>query len=532
MLCMWTTMSSRTYAAVLLGICLMLAEFRRGWTGSSPAQQNENTPCKTEVAYVTLGGGSTVDGQQMDNLKWVTIDIPSTAYTICTTRRDLYTVTMSSIETYKQLLPDDVGIGLRGHRNATISLTQKLAANCAGVGFIPFKEGTRMDDVIWASLCNGENKEYWRYEESEDDACVVAAMELVESEETTVSGPVEEDQATGEWEARERYLQEREDKVRADEKRLLDWEKRLLKENQTAIPVQVNDDGMCRSIKDIYPGVLDGNNWKPQHCRLKRFTIREAVACIKQNPYLAVGDSLTRFYHDHWRMKFLQMKQGNISPKYTAHIWNPSAAVPFGTMTKGNARLRTPSRDVSDFFQTSAKFVLFSAGVWDIGAHHCGTDFFYDTIKEKIRMYRKMANPEARFVIYNIPFIHRDKSAWAEKCNLPEKLEVYREMINTLASCEGLGVFHIYGLQKAAPSYSTDGVHIYEKGLDAAGELLLNVICGDLELEYPNLPCSPADEEAAKARWRANPVANRRSPKCKQSDVCPANTTMLPPLPS
>eukprot|EP01064_Diplonema_japonicum_P022241 TRINITY_DN3193_c0_g1_i2.p1 TRINITY_DN3193_c0_g1~~TRINITY_DN3193_c0_g1_i2.p1 ORF type:complete len:733 (+),score=210.81 TRINITY_DN3193_c0_g1_i2:66-2201(+) len=286
----------------------------------------------------------------------------------------------------------------------------------------------------------------------------------------------------------------------------------------------------CKGLEDIYPGEVQGRHWVPKNCDIEKYDDKRAVQCVKRTPFLAMGDSLSRFFSDSFTKMFAEMGDKNAS-QYTTHVWNPSSAERFSTKTL--SKKGAPSVDVSGFMKNTAKLALYSVTAWDSGSHFCGTDQYYSVIKQKIAKYKRLLGEDTRLVLETLPFVHFEGNAkWVRICNPVQKLEVFREMTLQLASCTGLGVFSIYELQKQSEKFS-DGLHVYHGALLAADEVLLNVMCDGLELIHPNLPCSPEDEDRAKARWRAHPVANRFSPGCDlpTTRVCIDNSTVLPPLP-
>eukprot|EP01064_Diplonema_japonicum_P015436 TRINITY_DN2315_c0_g1_i1.p1 TRINITY_DN2315_c0_g1~~TRINITY_DN2315_c0_g1_i1.p1 ORF type:complete len:532 (+),score=148.37 TRINITY_DN2315_c0_g1_i1:61-1596(+) len=456
------------------------------------------------VGYLPLGVRDTLwDRKTSANspvVMWSTIEIPERAFGISMDKEAKYLTIMGKIDDYRHLLKNDVRIGLKGHyTDPTLNEMLQYAAQCSGIGFIPQVIGTPTVIAIQESICVGGHEEFWRYDGDVKVACAKAVamyqpvrqvVQLVPTNPVPPPPPVVQDAS----------------------------EPRGVK-------------NACQTAEQVFPGKLVDTHWVPDNCDIKQYNDTSGALCVKSVPFLSIGDTLSRSYHDSFIVKFWRSKirEDKIAgPDHTAHIWTPSTMTEFGTMTRGN-KATTPV-DVSSFLKTKAKFILYSVGSWDVGAHFCGTDQYYTGLKDHVSRYRNLAGPNTTMALYMLPYIHHDKASWIRTCNPVGKLTVYREIMLQVASCLNLPVFNVYPIQKQYPSDSPDGLHMYGEGLLGAGEVLLNVMCDGLGLWYPKLPCSAEDEERVMARWREDPVANRRSPDCRGAVTCSENATMLPPL--
>eukprot|EP01064_Diplonema_japonicum_P016723 TRINITY_DN24746_c0_g1_i1.p1 TRINITY_DN24746_c0_g1~~TRINITY_DN24746_c0_g1_i1.p1 ORF type:complete len:542 (+),score=129.69 TRINITY_DN24746_c0_g1_i1:56-1627(+) len=465
---------------------------------------------KRGIGYVPLGVRDILWNSETDEgpgkVKWATIEIPETMLTAGRSKKELYTSVLAKIQDYKSLLVGTRRIGIKGHvRSQQVNEVFQHAARCAGVGYIP-----RTKDMILSiqeSICHGGNEAFWVYRGAIQAACAKGVAAYANEEPSAAD-----------------IGQHREPELIIDPAT-------LGLELQAEMEVPPLTRKRCDTTDEMYPGYLNASRWVPDRCDMTRYSNTRAALCLKQAPFMAIGDKRGKDIVENFLLRFYRSKitgDKDKGPRYISNIWKPSTATPFTTLTKGTS-IEAPV-DASPFLANEAKFLLYSVASMDVGPHFCGTDHYYHTMKEDIMRYKSLAREDAVIALYMLPFIHH-KNPWVKACHPVEKLAVFRQMMLQLASCLRLPVFDVKAIQKAKPEDS-DGVHMYGFGLIATSEILLNVLCDGVGLTYPNLPCTPEAEHAALAQWREDPIANRRSCHTATLPNCNQTFTFLPPLPT
>eukprot|EP01059_Diplonema_ambulator_P033362 TRINITY_DN6932_c0_g1_i1.p1 TRINITY_DN6932_c0_g1~~TRINITY_DN6932_c0_g1_i1.p1 ORF type:complete len:360 (+),score=107.90 TRINITY_DN6932_c0_g1_i1:24-1103(+) len=259
----------------------------------------------------------------------------------------------------------------------------------------------------------------------------------------------------------------------------------------------------CQSNEDLYPGRWVDGRWEPEKCQFYYFSKGELKTCFRENMYTSVGDSLNlqnKFYLDTVHID-------------TKHIWNPSAAYGYFTMDQ---QLK---EDYADHL-LQARYVTISMGMWDVGVHHCGTDFFYDGLKMKVMRYKAMV--QGVVSLWDLHWVAPDRCGdkWFCKCQDAEKVSVYREIIQQVAACTNTTIINATPMTRANPLYTGDGVHYGMEVTKAKINLIASFLCPPergaprLALTVPSMKC---DEEAYKAKWRQSIIANSHLPGCGES---------------
>eukprot|EP01059_Diplonema_ambulator_P014519 TRINITY_DN2542_c1_g1_i3.p1 TRINITY_DN2542_c1_g1~~TRINITY_DN2542_c1_g1_i3.p1 ORF type:complete len:1238 (+),score=329.18 TRINITY_DN2542_c1_g1_i3:40-3714(+) len=253
----------------------------------------------------------------------------------------------------------------------------------------------------------------------------------------------------------------------------------------------------CTSNADIFPGKLlpTRHQWSPTDCRLRRYTTKEAVQCLKERPFLSIGDSLGEQVF--WHFMDLMKTVDPYSTRYNGtvrHLVERSTRFPFPVF---DSHLK--------FLMNKAHMVAISSGLWDFGIHFCGPMAFYRALKERVLKYRSLLKKGAIIALHNIHdfFPMRcEAGSWCRQCNSKEKIAVFREAVQLVSACTGVGMIDTFGITEQGEQYTFDGTHYFREVVEPKANLVLNIMCakGDegLELWYPDLPC---DERAASLRW-------------------------------
>eukprot|EP01064_Diplonema_japonicum_P039274 TRINITY_DN9802_c0_g1_i1.p1 TRINITY_DN9802_c0_g1~~TRINITY_DN9802_c0_g1_i1.p1 ORF type:complete len:984 (+),score=173.94 TRINITY_DN9802_c0_g1_i1:57-3008(+) len=265
----------------------------------------------------------------------------------------------------------------------------------------------------------------------------------------------------------------------------------------------------CAANAALWPGDLsDKPSWSPHKCRLTQYSPEMTAACLASVSYVGIGDSIGE------QLSKTIIENLNTTNLPMRYIWSPSTVVPY-YLSDRNGKNQVAFLEQSDF-------VTLSLGAWDIGVHWCGTDTFYDQLKAKVLRYKALLKPSATLLIHNLHYIHPEKCpkklAWCRTCNPIQKVTVYREIVQMVAACTGLGMIDTYPLTKEGRNFSIDGLHYKRPVVQPKTDILLNMMCGidgkgngKLAAWHPNIQCN---EEDAKARWRVDPVANKLSEGC------------------
>eukprot|EP01059_Diplonema_ambulator_P025731 TRINITY_DN42828_c0_g1_i1.p1 TRINITY_DN42828_c0_g1~~TRINITY_DN42828_c0_g1_i1.p1 ORF type:complete len:483 (+),score=63.04 TRINITY_DN42828_c0_g1_i1:50-1498(+) len=412
--------------------------------------------------YLSIGGEDQLSGEvgqaAVGNAQWVTIRVPdSMADDGKMRKRDMYLMFLHRIKAYLDILPPTAKVGVVGSRNPYINYVQKLACDCLGSGYIPPESFQGSGEVVRRSICEGSKREFWTFLDEKKQACVDAEEELRHGDVT----PMEPD---------------------------------------AGVLGEINKN--CLKMTDVYPGKLVKNHWRPRNCDLRRYLPGDAIQCLRSKPFVSVGDSVVKIFHDYFKLLFTlstDVAERADGGKYLRHVSH-------GTGGEGVV-------DVA-FVSKTARVVLISIALRDLVQDFTSTDALYEAFEAQITAYKRLIHPSARLILLNIPYLHLSKSPSLSTCLPPKKLVVFREMLRTLASCHSVPILDTYPLQKSTPESTQDGARIWGNGAAAASEILLNVMCEGVDLPEPEELCSPSAVRAAKERWRTDAFVNKRPPEC------------------
>eukprot|EP01064_Diplonema_japonicum_P023704 TRINITY_DN3410_c0_g1_i3.p1 TRINITY_DN3410_c0_g1~~TRINITY_DN3410_c0_g1_i3.p1 ORF type:complete len:588 (+),score=129.95 TRINITY_DN3410_c0_g1_i3:51-1814(+) len=503
--------------------------------------------------------------------RWATITLPEATLSVADNL--LYSDSLKAIKLYKSLLHPSAHVTLKAPDMSTAvrALTIRTAAACSGTGYVPSSVKPAM---LLNSICHYGNHSFWipencdkppvvqrsegegveqapqptfaklihdtvppslpaepakveeaalpppaKVEEATPPARVEEAAPPARVKEATL--PARAEEATPPAKVEEVVVRVEEVAVRAEES-AAEKEAAPPRVEAAAPPPRVvvedsappREKQKCRSLSEVYQaGRLNGGHWEPERCTMQRYTTEGVLRCLKSNPFLGVGDSLAQRYADLFRREFY--KAGSSSgPTDSRFLWSPTTLHQFTLETQEDSK----TVSLESFVQTDVKTVLLSFGIWEMGVNFCGTDAFYNGLKNKVEKFLSVSGNGTKVLLLDIPYIHRGKAAWVDNCNPLTKVKVFRKMIHQVASCLRIGVFDMFDVQKQATSNTVDGVHITGDAMWAAGEVLLNVMCDGVDPYYPSLPCTPGAVGANLNLWKQDPIAGKRSSSCVVSN--------------
>eukprot|EP01059_Diplonema_ambulator_P007119 TRINITY_DN16649_c0_g1_i1.p1 TRINITY_DN16649_c0_g1~~TRINITY_DN16649_c0_g1_i1.p1 ORF type:complete len:775 (+),score=146.20 TRINITY_DN16649_c0_g1_i1:42-2366(+) len=264
----------------------------------------------------------------------------------------------------------------------------------------------------------------------------------------------------------------------------------------------------CETAEDFrYPGPPE-SEYNPRHCILRRYSKQELMQCLGKGTFIGIGDSLVAQV-----VQTLSIKAGMPRPALANMLWNPSVSFQEWYLSK-------MKNDMFPFLTEKAGFAMVSMGMWEIGVHWCGPEAFYEGMKQRVLKYKSVMKPNTTLAIHNIHYINVDKHPFTKICNPPDKVKIFREIVETVSACTKVPLFDFYPLTKAAYNLTTDGVHYEPEIVSIKANLVLNNLCGidkeghkKLSLYVPHREC---DEAAAKRRW-ASSVAAQPSETCHEN---------------
>ena len=303
----------------------------------------------------------------------------------------------------------------------------------------------------------------------------------------------------------------------------------------------------CMNSADLYPGTThtsDDNqtlSWVPSSgCTLARFTHRESAECLKKTYVLALGDSLSNGLfispqednpHLTERVQYLKGKpfarhkifelnstQFADDPEYDA---KRKTGVEWRWYTTLNIPESEPLYDQSVLDQVrKADVVFLNGGMWDMGRKFCSVTSFYRGAVRAVRTIKALMKPEAVFIVYPLPWLHRDlcHTARADKkksksrkcflCNHPAKIPIFRDALRYAAAANGIGTLPTKEMAKASPLHTVDGIHYGKTYMKMVWDILLNVVCRRPRMQLlPPPEWSPEIEQRLLATWEAVPEA-------------------------
>eukprot|EP01064_Diplonema_japonicum_P006863 TRINITY_DN1468_c1_g1_i1.p1 TRINITY_DN1468_c1_g1~~TRINITY_DN1468_c1_g1_i1.p1 ORF type:complete len:407 (+),score=53.34 TRINITY_DN1468_c1_g1_i1:56-1276(+) len=263
--------------------------------------------------------------------------------------------------------------------------------------------------------------------------------------------------------------------------------------------------------------------WEPEKCRLRTSEEFDIETCLSDKKVLLIGDSLLRQLSETFEMR-VRRRPFQIG-KFDAdqYQWSVGRNGTFRflkspTLNKqylSNTHILSQSRTRA---VSESDIIVYGGGLWDMGLLQTHINTYLDELIVVLKTFKQLNKPFAMFPVHHVNrtrcYTPRGERL-CYRCSDPVKVDAYREAGYIAAACAGVPVFEFTALTSYAFGnpvkglspfeVSSDGIHYGQKVVKMEADILVNWLCGDFKLTYPD----KCNVEEAKARWASQPTIHQ-----------------------
>ena len=319
------------------------------------------------------------------------------------------------------------------------------------------------------------------------------------------------------------------------------WSTRPSQSTPIERPDETLDPARCRSTAQLLQGGhlehgADRARWIGGTCPLQEYSDAMWRRCLAGRNIAAFGDSQLGGVVDSLAVRLglpripierVNYVTGHVD-ELMSRVWDAGSSNVSFILHQMVTTHPEEKRTRSMFNTTDAQHALLHAdtilinhGAWEMGLQSCGVEIFYAKLKEHIEHLRAIAKPGAEVLLFNIPWIHRERcrpqgrkkrdyklgpKTYCFYCNHPDKVQAYREANQLAGACTGTQTVETHMISRGAPNLTTDGLHYTAYLRDAELDVLGNVLCGP-RAQRMATRAPLCEEHVYLARWRGVPEA-------------------------